>query len=273
MNSETNAPAPADTAEVSLAEEAGLPENVGNRNPMTSWEAEIEAVLSAAEKRAPAAEPEAEAEGLHEGESWDAIFKSQPPEVQRAMAQMRKDYTRKTQELAKQRKEVELQSQALVSSPAYQKIAALAEAQGQEFDPFDPKSFDSFIEKKVAERLASVLEPVRQEHVSNQAKARYDNFLETHSDLKTDTALRDEVANVLRQNSNMTLEDAYYTIKGRKAVEREREQATRQASERRAARAAALNIQGGSKLAGGAVRSDLGNKSAWEIYETLAKGK
>jgi hypothetical protein len=275
MNNETTAPVSADTAEVSLAEEAGLPDNVGNRNPMTSWEAEIEAVLATAERRDTTKEtPPAEPEGLNDGESWDAIYKNSPPDVQRAMAQVRKDYTKKTQDLARQRKELEAQSAALLSSPAYQKIQALAAASGEAtFDPFDPASFDKFIEQKVAARLADVLEPVRQEHVSTQAKAKYENFVDSHPDLKTDDGVRNEVAALLRQNASMNLEDAYFTVKGRKAVEREREEAARNASMRRAARAAALNVQGGSKLAGGAVRPDVANKSAWEIYETLAKAK
>jgi hypothetical protein len=278
MSTETNAPANADTAEVSLAAEAGLADNVGNRNPTTRWEAEIEKVLAAGEKRE-AAKPKtdapkpAEPTGLNEGESWDAIYKAQPPDVQRAMAQMRKDYTRKTQELAKQRRDVESQSQALLTSTAYQKIQEQASAQPGEFDPFDTESFTNYIDKKVAERLASVLEPVRQEQVTNQAKAKYESFLEGHSDLKTDSALRNEVAAALKTNASLSLEDAYYAIKGRKAVERERESAERQASERRAARAAALNVQSGSKLAGGAVRTDVKGKSAWEVYQALAKAQ
>ena len=47
-------------------------------------------------------EPPPEPESLREGESWDNLFEQADPKSQRAMQQLRADYTRKTQELASQ---------------------------------------------------------------------------------------------------------------------------------------------------------------------------
>ena len=57
--------------------------------------------------------PPPEKEGLREGESWDKLFDQADENSQRAMQQLRADYTRKTQELAAQRKEIEQQRQEL----------------------------------------------------------------------------------------------------------------------------------------------------------------
>ena len=109
-------------------------------------------------------------ETLREGESWDSIYSNQPPEVQRAMAEMRAMTTRKTQELAQQRTELEqkhnaLQSQqiALQDNEAYKAIKQQAEADAGEFDPYDPESFQRYVEKQVASRLQSILEPMAQQ--------------------------------------------------------------------------------------------------------------
>ena len=59
-----------------------------------------------AEKRG---EPAPEPEGLREGESWDKLFDQADDQSQRAMQQLRADYTRKTQELAAERKELQEQ--------------------------------------------------------------------------------------------------------------------------------------------------------------------
>ncbi len=224
-----------------------------------------------AEKEAKAAPPP-EPEGLKEGESWDSIYASQPPEVQRAMAEMRKMVTRKTQELAAEKKAIEAQRKALVAPEIAKALEAPAVA--GEVDPFDPKSLSAHIEAEVKRRLAEVLEPVRKQSQQAEAQQRYESFMAEHPDLSADKALRTEVAALLKQNAALDLSTAYYAVKGRRSRAAEAEAAKRVALESRAAQRAALNVSTGPRVAGGRVEPSIDPKaSAWEIYQTLAKAR
>ncbi len=68
---------------------------------------------------------------LEEGESWDSIYNSVPENVQRAMGSLRGDYTRKMQELAKQRREVQQLQANLTNSDAFKALQETAIKQQQ----------------------------------------------------------------------------------------------------------------------------------------------
>jgi hypothetical protein len=241
-----------------------------------AWKKQINDLVERAEKaraeKEAKAAPPPEPEGLKEGESWDSIYASQPPEVQRAMAEMRKMVTRKTQELAAEKKAIEAQRKALVAP----EIAKALEAPplAGEVDPFDPKSLSAHIEAEVKRRLAEVLEPVRKQSQQAEAQQRYESFMAEHPDLSADKALRTEVAALLKQNAALDLSTAYYAVKGRRSRAAEAEAAKRVALESRAAQRAALNVSTGPRVAGGRVEPSIDPKaSAWEIYQTLAKAR
>lgn len=241
-----------------------------------AWKKQINDLVERAEKaraeKEAKAAPPPEPEGLKEGESWDSIYASQPPEVQRAMAEMRKMVTRKTQELAAEKKAIEAQRKALVA-PEIAKALEAPPLTG-EVDPFDPKSLSAHIEAEVKRRLAEVLEPVRKQSQQAEAQQRYESFMAEHPDLSADKALRTEVAALLKQNAALDLSTAYYAVKGRRSRAAEAEAAKRVALESRAAQRAALNVSTGPRVAGGRVEPSIDPKaSAWEIYQTLAKAR
>lgn len=241
-----------------------------------AWKKQINDLVERAEKaraeKEAKAAPPPEPEGLKEGESWDSIYASQPPEVQRAMAEMRKMVTRKTQELAAEKKAIEAQRKALVAPEIAKALEAPAVT--GEVDPFDPKSLSAHIEAEVKRRLAEVLEPVRKQSQQAEAQQRYESFMAEHPDLSADKALRTEVAALLKQNAALDLSTAYYAVKGRRSRAAEAEAAKRVALESRAAQRAALNVSTGPRVAGGRVEPSIDPKaSAWEIYQTLAKAR
>ncbi len=261
-------------------EQAPAPEDPGYKPAeQPQWQKDIDAIVTRAEQarekkeqeeaKAKAAE---EAAGLLEGESWDSVYKSQPPEVQRAMAQLRKDYTKKTQELAAQRKALDAQMKALAANPALEQSLA-APAPTGEVDPFDPKSLSAHIEAEVKRRLAEVLAPVREQHNRAEAQARYDTFMAQHPELTANKELRVEVAAALKADPRLTLENAYYAVKGRRAAAAESEAARRAALEQRAVKAAALNVTTGPRLNGRVVPDIDVKADAWTIYQQLAKAK
>ena len=64
---------------------------------------------------------------LEEGESFDAIYDAQTPEVQRLLGSLRGDYTRKMQALSKQRRELEDLQATLTTSDAFKALQVAAQ--------------------------------------------------------------------------------------------------------------------------------------------------
>ena len=75
-------------------------------------------------------------EGGHKGIDYNAVVSSLPEDAQKLMANLRADYTRKTQELAAQRKEVEALQQSLMNSEFNKTIDDLAGGETVELDPY-----------------------------------------------------------------------------------------------------------------------------------------
>mgnify|MGYP003148956342 CR=1 FL=1 len=253
---------------------ATAPEAVGEPQPTPDTpENRIEAILQKHEAKQNG--EVVEEESLRDGESWDSIYKNQPDEVKRAMQSLRKNYTQKTQELSKQRKEAKEQYEKalalqknLYESDAYKNLQSLADEAGEEFDPFDEGSFKKYVEKAVAKRLQSVLEPMYQEQQKAQARQKLNNFMDEHQELKTDDKFKAEVKTVLVANENLTLEQAYWIVKGKAAKEQNNALTMKEENRRRAARAAGLKIANG-KRAGITAPPNAKEMKAVELYEYL----
>tara|TARA_Y100001937_G_scaffold15519_3_gene21256 strand:+ start:5849 stop:6697 length:849 start_codon:yes stop_codon:yes gene_type:complete len=262
------APTSTEDAVVTAPEDVGVPQPT----PDTP-EDRIEAILKKheAEQNGEVVEEES----LRDGESWDSIYKNQPDEVKRAMQSLRKNYTQKTQELSKQRKEAKEQHEKalalqknLYESDAYKNLQSLADEAGEEFDPFDEASFKKYVEKAVAKRLQSVLEPMYKEQQKVQARQKLNNFMDEHQELKTDDKFKAEVKTVLVANENLTLEQAYWIVKGKAAKEQNNALTIKEENRRRAARAAGLKIANG-KRAGITAPPNAKEMKAVELYEYL----
>ncbi len=173
---------------------------------------------------APAPEPsaeeaeveiEVEAEGKPErrGLSWNEALKQVPPDIRQLMRGMQADYTKKTQELASERKSFLAERQALLRGQESLKTPA----ELPEFDPFNESTINARIEAEVNKRLNAVLEPMRREYEQVRAEEGYNTFLAEHADLKTDIGLRSEVQLLLEANTVLDLETAYWAAKGKQA--------------------------------------------------------
>lgn len=240
-----------------------------------SWGERLDAVLKQnGEREAPTpepAEPEEADDGDEERVSWDEVIQDQPPHVQKLMRQLRRESTQRWQEASELRKQAQADRDALFSSDTYKQLANMAESSGEELNLLDPKSVDAFIEKKVAERLQAVLQPVRQAHQSSVAQQRYTEFMDANPQLKSDAALRNEVANELRANKSLSLQHAYYTVLGRRSQAAERTRAARRAAERRAAKAAALQVSAPPSRTSSTPSPSLEGKSGADIYAALKR--
>jgi hypothetical protein len=270
-----------DTAAAAPVDEvaAATPADAGNRSPKTAdnYKAEVNALLDAYEaKQARIAQekskaPPPEPEGLREGESWDSIYASQPPEVKRAMAEMRKMMTRKTQELSRERKMLEAQQAALTSSGLMEQLAQQSKAGPEDFDPFNPEHINAAIEAKVAARLQEVLAPMAQQHQQREAVNRYEAFKAEHPDLTGNPDVKQGVFEALQSDPNLKLEAAYWMVKGKMLSKQRADDAAKAQVRQRAIKRAATIASPGVKPGRQVITPDLKDASAWDIYNELKK--
>lgn len=240
-----------------------------------------EAIINDAKATAEAREAEVQAEvqaeeGRKAGLSWEQAYNEAPPHIQALMKNMRADYTRKTQDLAAERKSLAAEREALLKSGTLDKLKAKADADLGELNPFDEASVQARIEQEVARRLHEALAPLEQEHKQAQAKQEYNSFLDANPDLRTDNELRKEVYDKLKANPALDLESAYFAVKGKRLSSVEAQREARKQAEKEAARAAALTATASGKRAGtptldtASVARKPGERlDAWTVYQQL----
>ena len=196
------------------------------------------------------------------GLSWNDALKRVPPDVAKLMRKMQADYTRKTQDLSKQRKEFLREREAL------RKGAQVLESDKElpEYDPYNESSIQARIEAEVNKRLKAVLEPMQQEYEVMQAEDKYQSFLAEHPDFESDTELRSEVQALLEANEALDLNTAYWAAKGK----RKQAEATHASAKRKARKEAALKGTGRARKGPAAARpsrSDLKTMDAASILQ------
>ena len=152
-------------------------------------------------------------EGGHKGLDFNRVVKELPDDAQKLMANLRADYTRKTQALAEERKQLEAMRNSLSNSEFNQKIDEVANAETVQLDPYDDNSFNARIEQEVARRLQEMMKPIRMEQEMSNKRQALENFKRDNPDLMD---YRSEVAELLQGNDALSLQDAYYIVKGRK---------------------------------------------------------
>jgi hypothetical protein len=187
-------------------------------------------------------------EGGHKGLDFNRVVKELPDDAQKLMANLRADYTRKTQALAEERKALESMRTSLTNSDFNQKIDEVANADDVQLDPYDDNSFNARIEQEVARRLQEMMKPIRMEQEMSSKRQALDNFKRDNPDLMD---YKGEVAELLQGNDALSLQDAYYIVKGRKTQTRlqelESENKLRTEKMREAGLAISAGTNGGSK--------------------------
>ena len=272
LSTETLAETPVENTEVSAEARPSID------NYKDEYDQRVDALLANYEAQNNG-EPPLEKEGLREGESWDSLFDQADENSQRAMQQLRADYTRKTQELAEQRKEMAEQRQQLEAlqanlqdNAAYKAIQKAAQEDAGEFDPFDNASFQRYVNKMVAEKLQAVLQPMAEQQMRHQAQTKIQSFMTQHPELKTDDTLRAEVRKTLESNQGLSLQDAYWIVRGRQSHESAERQQLQQLAFSQAAKTSGLKV-GIGQHKGMTVPKGATSMRAHDLYSHLLKQK
>jgi hypothetical protein len=212
---------------------------------------------------------------LDEGESFDAIYDTQPPEVQRLLGSLRGDYTRKMQALSKQRRELEDLQSTLTTSDAYkalQQAATEASASGEEFDPFDTNSFQAYVDRQVTQKLQQVLQPLAEQQQQNANMRKLNDFMDQHPELKTDENIRSAVRDMLVANESLNLQQAYWIVKGQQSKHLQQQQQKQEQQKKDINRQVASRIGNGRKN-GLTIPPNAHELKGVDIYEMLLAQK
>ena len=200
-------------------------------------------------------------EGGVKGINFNEVLSALPEDAKQLLGNLRSDYTRKTQDLANQRKELRAQQAALQESDFYRTMQEKANAENVELDPYDTKSFEARIEQEVARRLNDMLEPMRQQQNLEMKRIKLTQFRNEHPDLEN---LKGEVAATLKANTNLSLEEAYYIVKGRQKKTELETQRQQKKEERQERRANSLKVGRPTQFSGNKPPKGL---KGYEIYE------
>lgn len=211
-----------------------------------------------------------EVQGIPEGEfkgvDYNKTINELPDDAKKILANLRSDYTRKTQELSAKQKELETQRQALLESEAYKAIQAKATEAPVDADPWDPQAFNQRIEQEVAKRLADVLKPMQNEWESQQRRAKLDKFKSENPDLES---YKTEIVEVLKTNDNLSLEQAYYLVKGKTQTEKLRHAEQELQAYKTAAKDYGLKVSVGSVNSGPLKPPTSVKRDAYSVYRWL----
>ena len=206
----------------------------------------------------------------HKGIDYNRVVSELPDDAQKLMANFRADYTRKTQELAAMRKQVEEQQKALLNSDFAKNIKAKAETP-VDFDPFDDASVQAKIEQEVARRMQEMLNPLQQQYELQQNQYELDKFKAANPDLMD---YKQDVAKLLLQNENLSLQQAYFIVKGQKQNEKTRQLEEELSTYKTTAKEYGLMIGGTSRPSKApTVPKSVRDQGAYAVYQWLAANK
>jgi hypothetical protein len=156
-----------------------------------------------------------------------------PEDVKKHVANIRADYTRKTQELARAKQEIEQQRlqmdtyrDKVFSSDVFR---GLEEITGKEVDLYSPEGLQEAIEIAAARKLQELYRPLQEQVEQEKAQAKVQSFIAQNPDVKSDPDIKSNVAKLLQEREDLTIEDAYYIAKAKVMQQR---QATEQQSKR-----------------------------------------
>jgi aspartate aminotransferase-like enzyme len=105
-----------------------------------------------------------------------------------------------------------------------------------------------------------------------QAKAKVQSFMSQHPELQTDEMFKGEVRKTLLANENLTLQDAYWIVKGQQSHQTAERHQMQQLAFQQAAQAAGLKV-GAGQHKGITIPKNSDKMSASDLYNHLLKQK
>lgn len=142
-----------------------------------------------------------------------------PQEVRKHIANMRASYTRKTQELAEIRKQLEEQAAALreqqelaLNNPILSQTKQYIT--DEEHDLYSEAGMQAEIKKQAALMLQEMLKPAQEKVQLERREMELQQFKTAHPEI-TDDEYRYPIYELMKEREELRLEDAYWIVRGR----------------------------------------------------------
>ena len=191
-----------------------------------------------------------------------------PEDVRKHLANIRSDYTRKTQEIAQMRKDLEASKAEMARNQERLMNGSLAQQVANidtetEYDLFDSEGVKNEIKRQAALMMKEMLAPAQKEIQVQQRKMALEQFKADNPEIQS-VEYRNEILNLLKSRPELKLEDAFYITKAKLgAVEVERQK--NQMAERKQQQRDTIKRSGtGSR---NAPKGTPKFKSAWEAFQ------
>lgn len=214
-------------------------EDIATAPSPTSAVAEPAAPVAPVAAGEPVVEPGTPSETVEIGDkklSWADVLKTATPEQVELLKGIQASYTKKHQALAEERKSFARDREARIKE-LEAKVKPAAEL--PEYDPYNPESIDARIAQRLNDQTRTELEALRAEQAVAQLEQSFTAFTTEHPDALSDPAINGGIQKLLREDPNISFEDAYYRVsyhemKAKQEADRKRD-AERKAANRQAA--------------------------------------
>lgn len=190
------------------------------------------------------------------------------------IANLRSDYTRKTQEIAGLRKQLEAERaqlkaerEMLLTSEAAKANAAKAAIDTSKLDPYVEADMDTLLEAKAAKLLEKQLQPIQERYQRQVQEQEANAFIAAHPELN-EPAYKAAMIDVLKTKPHLGTEDAFEIAKARVVAE-QAAKATEAKELRKATGREYLASPNGRKAE--TVQNTGKRKSARDIYLELSR--
>jgi len=176
----------------------------------------------------------------HKGVDYKATIEALPEDAKRLIQNLRSDYSKKTEAISKQKKELEMREQTLLSSKTEDHLRKAMEIP-EDIDIYDADGLKKYIEAKAAEQLQSLLKPAREQMAADVRKAEVLDFKGKHTDFDS---YRDGITKLIVEK-NMKIEDAYFLLKGMESKSERQKLSEELEAYKRAARETGFKVSTG----------------------------
>jgi hypothetical protein len=192
-----------------------------------------------------------------------------PEDVRKHLANIRADYTRKTQEISAMRKQLEAEQATMQSmrsqtlnNPLFDKMQHFAQDQ-TEYDLYDADGMKAEIQRQAAIMLEQMMKPAREQIIVDQRRLELDRFKQENPDL-TSPELKLSIAKLLQARPELKLEDAYYIEKAKLSAKQLADERTKLEAEKSSRRDTLRKTSTGSTTRPNGTPKF---RDAWESYQ------
>lgn len=197
----------------------------------------------------------------HKGVDYAKTIEALPEDAKKLIQNLRSDYSRKTGEISKAKRELEMREQTLLSANTEQKLKEAANLP-EDLDLYSPDGLKKYIEAKAAEQLQSLLQPARDKMAVDMRRNQVAEFKKQHTDFDSYKA---DITKLVTKG--MKIEDAYFLLKGRSAQAEHSKMNEELEAYKKGAREAGFKVTTGRNT----ITTKPKFNSAWEAYEWRKK--